>query len=250
VQRLSQVHGKPWQISNDDSGSKVLSGVIPLTIKTPFPSRDAIFLLELLWLNPPFFCKHSEWCFFELVIEVETSQKLPVKSSLELCWIWIRKLHPPLDTLKRWIPSERSTTHHFQIGSHFDFDWNVIFETTNTSWQAIYVRTMPFQPLEFCHIPNESWVWKRKLYLCLKKKLTYFWVSIGSSKSSVGVTVSTMDQILRKFPSNHLRSPKKKGMEKKLQAEIHVEANWAFYPGRGSCGRMGAENCCGRFPWV
>lgn len=75
--------------------------------------------------------------------------------------------------------------------------------------------------------------------LASKKKLTYFWVSIGSSKSSVGVTVSTMD----------LRSPKKKVWKKTLQAEIHVEANWAFYPGRGSCGRMGAENCCGRFPW-
>lgn len=198
-------------------GSKVLSGVIPLTISTPFRSRDAIFFLELQ-TESTFFFQHSEWCFFELVIEVETSQNY-VKSSLELCWIWIRKLHP-LDTLKRWwIPSERSTTHHFQIGITSTSTPLVILEETNKSWQAVYVRTMPFQPLEFCHIPNESWVWKRKPYLWLpKKQQPLLGIYRVVNKSSVGVTVSTF--FCRSSGISITGgAPKKKGMEKNT-------ANW------------------------
>lgn len=89
----------------------------------------------------------------------------------------IRKLHP-LGHPEKMNPSERSTTHHFQIGSHFDFDSLVILKKQTVV--AGRIRTMPSTP-GIKNIPNESWVWK--LYLWLKKQL--FWDILGIYSSKV-----------------------------------------------------------------
>ena len=166
-----------------------------------------------------------------------------VKSSLELCWIWIRKWHP-FGHPEKMNSSERSTTHHFQIGITSTSTPIVIFEGTNKS-QAIYVRTMPFQPLEFCHIPNESWVWKRKLYLWLQKKQQPLFGYLGSSKVP-WVSVSTFFQILRNF--HHLRTSKKKSMEKNTASWDPCRSQLSLLPWQRVMRPYGSLIAVGGFP--
>ena len=241
VQRLSQVHGKSWQTSNDDSGSKVLSGVIPLTISTPFRSRDAMLLPCSYWScsnNPPFFqafrmmlfwTRYQGWNIPKNSCEVQpwTLLNLDTKNCIRLWTAWKDEFHQNGQQLT------------ISNRNHFDF-------CRRNKSQAVFTYICLFNPWIFCHLPNESWVWKRKLYLWLQKKtLTCFWVSRVVKKKR-GVTVSTFFQILRCF--HHLRTSTKQGMEKNTASWDPCRSQLSLLPWQRVMRPYGSLIAVGGFP--
>ena len=123
--------------------------------------------------------------------------------------------------------------------NHFDF-------CRRNKSQAVFTYICLFNPWIFCHLPNESWVWKRKLYLWLQKKtLTCFWVSRVVKKKR-GVTVSTFFQILRCF--HHLRTSTKKGMEKNTASWDPCRSQLSLLPWQRVMRPYGSLIAVGGFP--